>query len=65
MVLEAALVAFVPLGWIRDYVGGRGPLPVLWGALAGIPLPLQQIAAVPLIRGLLEQGMQPAAAMAF
>jgi uncharacterized protein len=38
---------------------------VLWGALAGIPLPLPQIAAVPLIRWLIEQGMQPAAAMAF
>lgn len=65
IVFEAALVAFVPLGWIRHYVGGSGPLPVLWGALAGIPLPLPQIAAVPLIRGLMEQGMQPAAAMAF
>jgi len=64
IVFEAALVALVPLGLIRHYVGGRGPLPVLWGALAGIPLPLPQIAAVPLIRGLMEQGMQPAAAMA-
>ena len=65
IVAEAAIVAFMPLGWVRDYVGGSGPLPVLWGALAGIPLPLPQIAAVPLIRGLMENGMQPAAAMAF
>ena len=65
IVLEAAIVAFVPLGWVREFVGGEGALPVLWGALAGIPLPLPQIAAVPLIRGLMEQGMQPAAAMAF
>jgi uncharacterized membrane protein YraQ (UPF0718 family) len=65
IVLEAALVAFVPLGWVRDWVGGPGAMPVFWGALAGVPLPLPQVAAVPLIRGLMEHGMQPAAAMAF
>ena len=65
IVLEAAIVAFMPLGWVRDYAGGKGVLPVLWGTLAGVPLPLPQIAAVPLIRGLMEHGMQPAAAMAF
>ena len=33
--------------------------------LACIPLPLPQTAAVSLVRGLMQQGMQPAAAMAF
>ncbi len=64
IVLEAALVAFVPPGWIRALAGGRGAGSVLVATLAGIPLPLPQIAAVPLLRGLLEAGMSPGAAMA-
>jgi hypothetical protein len=37
---------------------------VLWAALAGIPLPLPQVAAVPLLRALTEAGMSQGAAMA-
>jgi hypothetical protein len=37
---------------------------VLVGALAGIPVPLPQIAAVPLLRGLRELGLGDGGAMA-
>jgi uncharacterized membrane protein YraQ (UPF0718 family) len=65
IVLEAAIVAFVPVEWVRALVGRSGPVSVLLATLAGVPIPLPQVAAVPVVRGLLNQGMNPGAAMAF
>ena len=64
IVLEAAIVAFVPLGWMKALATAPGPVAVLVGALAGIPVPLPQIAAVPLLRGLRELGLGDGGAMA-
>ena len=65
IVIEAAIVAFVPVEWVRGLVGTGGPLSVLLAALAGVPIPLPQVAAVPVLHGLASQGMDPGAAMAF
>jgi uncharacterized membrane protein YraQ (UPF0718 family) len=65
IVLEAAIVAFVPVDWVRALVGRSGPVSVLLATLAGVPIPLPQVAAVPVLKGLLAQGMDPGAAMAF
>ena len=64
IVLEAAIVAFVPLGWMKSLATAPGPVSVLVGAFAGIPVPLPQIAAVPLLRGLRELGLGDGGAMA-
>jgi uncharacterized membrane protein YraQ (UPF0718 family) len=64
IVLEAAIVAFVPLGWMKALATAPGPVAVIVGALAGIPVPLPQIAAVPLLRGLRELGLGEGGAMA-
>ena len=64
IVLEAAIVAFVPLGWMKALATAPGPAAVIVGALAGIPVPLPQIAAVPLLRGLRELGLGDGGAMA-
>jgi hypothetical protein len=64
IVLEAAIVAFVPLSWMKALATAPGPVQVLAGTLAGIPMPLPQIAAVPLIRGLKELGLGDGGAMA-
>jgi uncharacterized membrane protein YraQ (UPF0718 family) len=65
LVIEAALVAFVPVSWIERLVGPSGPLSVLIATAAGVPVPLPQVSAVPVVYGLLEQGMDRGAAMAF
>jgi len=65
IVLEAALVAFVPVEWVRALVGGTGPVSVLLATAAGVPIPLPQVAAVPVVKGLVTQGMNGGAAMAF
>lgn len=65
LVIEAALVAFVPVSWIEKLVGPSGPLSVLIATAAGVPVPLPQVSAVPVVYGLLQQGMDRGAAMAF
>ena len=55
----------MPAEWIGTALGGSGIGPILLGAILGAPAYLNGYAAVPLIAGLLEQGMSPGAAMAF
>ena len=63
--LQSLLIAYVPAELIASVVGGDGPGPVVLAALVGAPAYLNGYAAVPLIGGLLAQGMSDGAAMAF
>ena len=63
--LEALMVRHIPAELIAGWLGGNGVQPVLLGALVGGPAYLNGYAAVPLISGMLEQGMSPGAAMSF
>ncbi len=65
VLIEATIIAFVPIEWVRVLVGRSGLLSVVLATLAGVPIPLPQVAAVPVVKGLLGQGMNPGAAMAF
>jgi len=64
-VLEALMIRHVPAEWIGQALGGSGAAPIVTGALIGAPAYLNGYAAVPLMAGLIEQGMVPGAAMAF
>ncbi len=63
--LQALLIRYVPAELIAQIIGGNGIGPILIGALVGAPAYLNGYAAVPLMAGLLEQGMSPGAAMSF
>lgn len=63
--LEGLMVTYVPAEWIAGILGGDGILPIVLGASVGAPAYLNGYAAVPLISGLLEQGMVPGAGMSF
>ncbi len=63
--LQALLIGYVPADLIVQVVGGDGVGPIIIGALVGAPAYLNGYAAVPLISGMLEQGMSQGAAMAF
>ncbi|WP_420860496.1 permease [Algirhabdus cladophorae] len=63
--LEAVMVQYVPASWIATVLGGDGLGPILLGAAVGAPAYLNGYAAIPLIGGLLDQGMSPGAAMSF
>ena len=64
-VLESLMVAYVPAAWVAQAVGGDGFLPVIGAALVGVPAYLNGYAALPLVGGLIEQGMAPGAGLAF
>ena len=63
--LEAVMIKHVPANWIAGFLGGEGLQPIFLGALLGGPAYLNGYAAVPLVAGLLDQGMAPGAAMSF
>ncbi|MCY4291263.1 MAG: permease [Roseovarius sp.] len=64
-VIEAVMIRYIPAETIATILGGDGLGPILLGALVGMPAYLNGYAAVPLIDGLLEQGMAQGAAMSF
>jgi uncharacterized membrane protein YraQ (UPF0718 family) len=64
LVLEAVLIVSVPQTWIASILGVASPLAIPLAVLIGLPLPLHQVAAVPILFGLLNRGMAPGAAMA-
>lgn len=64
-VLESLMIAFLPPEWVAQAVGGEGVLSILIATLVGVPAYLNGYAALPLVSGLVEQGMVPGAGLAF
>ncbi|MEM9395676.1 MAG: permease [Pseudomonadota bacterium] len=62
---QGMMIRYVPAEWIANTLGGDGAWPIVLGAIVGGPAYLNGYAAVPLVAGLLEQGMAPGAAMSF
>lgn len=64
-ILESLMLAFIPAETIATHLGGSGLGPIGLATLVGVPAYLNGYAALPLVSGLMEQGLQPGAAMAF
>jgi uncharacterized protein len=65
LVVEAVIVLYVPQEAIAGVLGEENAFAVPLAALVGIPLYLNELGALPIVSGLLEEGMQPGAAIAF
>jgi hypothetical protein len=63
--LNALITLYVPADFITSILGGDNALTVLIASVIGVPVYTSNITALPLIGGLLSQGMNPAAALAF
>jgi uncharacterized membrane protein YraQ (UPF0718 family) len=63
--LEAFMLRYVPQSTIAGVLGEGSRFAVVLAALVGIPLYLNNVSALPIVSGLLAQGMQPGAAIAF
>jgi uncharacterized membrane protein YraQ (UPF0718 family) len=63
--LEALITLYVPQENIANLLGNDSPIAVPLAALIGVPLYLNNFGALPIVAGLLDQGMQPGAAIAF
>jgi uncharacterized membrane protein YraQ (UPF0718 family) len=63
--LESLMLAFIPAETVTAALGGDGLAPILTATLVGVPAYLNGYAALPLVGGLIAQGMAPGAGMAF
>ena len=64
-VLESLMIAWVPADLVARAVGSEGIGSILTATLVGVPAYLNGYAALPLVSGLVEQGMAPGAGLAF
>lgn len=63
--LEALIQIYVPEAWIIGILGRNNPWAIVTAAFLGVPVYTSNLTALPLIGGLIEQGMSPAAGLAF
>ncbi len=63
--LESLMLAWIPAETVTTALGGDGIVPIVTATLVGVPAYLNGYAALPLVGGLIEQGMAPGAGMAF
>ena len=64
-ILESLMMAWIPAETVTTFLGGEGLMPVVRATLIGVPAYLNGYAALPLVAGLIENGMAPGAGMAF
>ena len=64
-ILGALIRLYVPESWITSTLGGNKSWAIITAAFLGIPVYTSNLAAMPLVGGLLARGMHPAAALAF
>ncbi|MGY6632321.1 MAG: permease [Alkalilacustris sp.] len=63
--LESLMLAWIPAETVTSVLGGTGLAPIATATLVGVPAYLNGYAALPLVGGLIAQGMAPGAGMAF
>ncbi len=63
--LESLMLAFIPAETVTSVLGGAGLAPIALGTLVGVPAYLNGYAALPLVGGLIAQGMAHGAGLAF
>ncbi len=65
IVIEAIIVTLVPMSWIVFLVGQENFVSIFMAAVIGLPLPVNQIPAIPILAGLLQRGIDHGAALTF
>lgn len=63
--LEALIILYVPDEWITTIMGKENSWAIFTAGFLGIPVYTSNLSALPMVSGLLKQGMSPAAALAF
>ena len=63
--LESLMVAYIPAEAVASLLGGEQSFAIPLATVIGVPAYMNGFAAVPLISGLIDLGMSPAAGLAF
>jgi uncharacterized membrane protein YraQ (UPF0718 family) len=64
-VLESLMISYVPAELLGQWLGSDSTWAIPLSAVIGVPAYLNGFAAVPVVAGLIETGMTPAAALSF
>lgn len=64
-ILENLMLTWLPADLVASALGGTGVGPIAMATVVGVPAYLNGYAALPLVGGLIGQGMAPGAALAF
>lgn len=64
-ILESLMLAWLPADLVASALGGTGLAPIGIATLVGVPAYLNGYAALPLVGGLIGQGMAPGAGLSF
>ncbi len=63
--LQVLMEMFLPMDAVRFLAGKADTSSLLWAAILGTPLPAHQVPVVPVLKGLLDLGMDRGAAVTF
>jgi uncharacterized membrane protein YraQ (UPF0718 family) len=63
--LSALIKLYVPSEWVAGVLGHQNPWAIPAAALLGVPAYASNLTALPMLSGLLAQGLSPSAALAF
>ncbi|SCY97214.1 permease [Alkaliphilus peptidifermentans] len=64
-ILEAIIIRYVPMDWIGGLLGGNNPFGPITAAIIGVPAYSNSISSIPIIRGLMDLGMDKGTALSF
>ncbi len=64
LLIQAAITYYVPSNLVEAFLGSKTAGSVLLATVLSIPLPLHQMVAPPVLKGLIAAGLSPGAAMA-
>lgn len=64
LILQAGINYYVPSNLVEGLFGSRNANSVLLAAIISVPLPMHQMIAPPVLKGLMAMGLSPGAAMA-
>lgn len=65
LVLQVFLKRYIPTEWVESVLGKSQAWSVVLSSFIGVPLYVNGISAVPVLKGLLNMGMDPGAVLAF
>ncbi|MBI5695046.1 MAG: permease [Nitrospirae bacterium] len=65
LVVQGVIETYVPTNWIYAVAGDHGGMGVVYAALLGLPLPVNGLTVVPILKGLMHNGMGAGPAVAF
>lgn len=64
-ILEALIVLYVPMNWVPDVLGSSNPYGPIIAAILGIPAYASTYASMPIVRTMLDLGMDKGTALSF